>query len=406
MTDVLVLGASTDVAQRILSVGGHDVQLVDRSETERRSQVVGVEALIWENSNRTPQVVVLGDDLPLAEALSLAERIDASVSGIDLMLVADPTTDLALRAMRVGIREILSPTIAQDDLKVLFHRAAENVVAPVAGQFAQDVAPLGMSRVIVVVSPKGGVGKSTVATNLAIGLGRTAPMQTVLVDLDLQFGDVATLLNLKPAHSIADAFGGTAALDTLILKTFLTPHPAGLYVLAGADSPTAGDNVKSAHVARLLEQLAGQFRFVVVDTGAGLSEPTLAALEHSNDVVMVSSMDVSSIRAVRKEVEVLNELSLLPSSRHMVVNMADRVSGLAVRDVEGVVGMRVNVVVPRSKDVPLAGNRGESILLAKKPGDAAKAINKLVERLLLDEMGGPADGQRAGKKGRRRGVQA
>jgi pilus assembly protein CpaE len=90
----------------------------------------------------------------------------------------------------------------------------------------------------------------------------------------------------------------------------------------------------------------------------------------------------------------------------MVLNMADRVSGLAVRDVEGVVGMRVNAVVPRSTEVPLAGNRGESILLAKKPGHAAKAIQELVKRLLLDEMGGTAEGKGAGKKGRRRGVQA
>ncbi len=237
------------------------------------------------------------------------------------------------------------------------------------------------SRVVVVASPKGGVGKSTIAVNLAVGLARQAPQDVVLVDLDLQFGDVATHLDLKPAHSLADAFASRGGLDTLLLKTFLTAHPAGFYALCGSESPAAADKIGPKQVRELLASLASQFRYVIVDTGSGLDEPTLAALEEANDAVFVSSMDVASVRNVRKEIEVLATLNILPARRHLLLNFADRQSGLSVRDVEAVVGLPVNVVVPRSQEVALSSNRGVPVLMEKKGGPAAKAMNNVVKRL-------------------------
>lgn len=236
------------------------------------------------------------------------------------------------------------------------------------------------SKVIVVVSPKGGVGKSTIASNLAVGLAKQSPMDVVLVDLDLQFGDIATHLDLNPAHNLTDAFASSGGVDSMLLKTFLTVHPSNFYALCGSESPAAADRIGPKQVRELLSQLALQFRFVVVDTGAGLDEHTLAALEEANEVVMVSSMDVASVRNVRKEFEVLAQLNILPASRHFVLNFADRHSGMSVRDVEAVVGIPVNVVVPRASEVYLSANRGIPVLLDKKGGAAAKSIRQLVKR--------------------------
>ncbi len=99
-------------------------------------------------------------------------------------------------------------------------------------------------RVITVASPKGGVGKTTVSTNLAIGLTAAAPQSTVLVDLDVQFGDCASALSLVPEYTLPDAVRGPASEDTMVLKTFLTQHPSGLYAVCGAESPAAGDTVR------------------------------------------------------------------------------------------------------------------------------------------------------------------
>jgi pilus assembly protein CpaE len=171
----------------------------------------------------------------------------------------------------------------------------------------------------------------------------------------------------------------------MLLKTFLTVHPANFYALCGSESPAAADRIGPKQVRELLSRLAEQFRFVVVDTGAGLDEHTLAALEESNEAVIVSSMDVASIRNVRKEIEILAQLNILPPTRHFVLNFADRQSGMSVRDVEAVVGLPVNIVVPRAPEVSLASNRGVPVLLDKKAGAAAKAIRQLVKR--FDEKG-------------------
>ena len=408
MSNILILAASEDINDAVGGMPDHQVRTMGRVDVEHLGRPNMINQLL-EAGGVMPEIVMLGNELPLGGALSIAQILDSRFPTIELLLVAEPDTEVALRAMRVGVRELLSPSISNDELKVLLHRSAGNVsnrLAPHLVPGAQEAVEAG--RVVVVASPKGGVGKSTIASNLAASLAAGGPMQTVLVDLDIQFGDSATLLDLNPTHSIADAFSTAAALDTLVLKTFLTLHPAGFYVLCGAESPTVSDNVSAEHVKRLLGQLSSQFRHVIVDTSAGLNEHTLAALEEANDVVLVTTMDVSSIRAMRKEMDVLAELGLLPSSRHVVLNMEDRHSGLVVRDVEGVLGVPVNVTIPRSSEVPVAGNRGETLLTTKKLGAAAKAIVALAGRLSVgDDPGQPEESGRkkkkAAKMGKRRG---
>ena len=109
------------------------------------------------------------------------------------------------------------------------------------------------------MSPKGGVGKTTVATNLAVGLAKLAPMGVVIVDLDLQFGDVASGLGLEPAYTISDLVSGDGANDAMVLKAYLSPHPCGLYAMCAPLSPADADKIKPAHVTTLISQLSLEF---------------------------------------------------------------------------------------------------------------------------------------------------
>jgi pilus assembly protein CpaE len=240
-----------------------------------------------------------------------------------------------------------------------------------------------------VASPKGGVGKTTVATNLAIGLTSSAPQSTVLVDLDVQFGDVASALGLVPEYSLPDAVQGPASQDTMVLKTFLTQHPSGLYAVCGSESPAAGDTVTGDDVTRLLALLAREFRYVVVDTAPGLSEQTLAALDRSSDVVMLSSMDVPGVRGLRKELDVLRELCMIPAGRHVVMNFADAKGGLSVRDVETTIGTGVDVVLPRSAAVPASTNQGVPLLESGRRDPMAKELRRLVSRFAATPLVSP-----------------
>lgn len=257
--------------------------------------------------------------------------------------------------------------------------------APVLAATAADAAQrretaASRGRVVSVLSPKGGVGKTTVATNLAVGLAKAAPGSTVLVDLDVQFGDVASALNLTPEHTLADMVQGSVSSDAMVLKTFLTQHETGLYVVCGVDSPAAADGVTADDVSRLLTTLAGEFRYVVVDTAPGMTEHTLAALDQTTDPLLVTSLDVPGVRGMRKELATLDELGMFPGRRYIVLNLADKGSWLSVADAEATIGTSVDLVIPRSKVIPASVNLGVPLLQTGGRDPMTRRLRTLVDR--------------------------
>lgn len=248
---------------------------------------------------------------------------------------------------------------------------------------AQDLPPAGSPprrRIIAVVAPKGGLGKTTVATNLAVGLARLAPHSVVLIDADVQFGDVAMALSLEPALTLPDVVLGNAVDDLMVLKSSLTAHSSGFYTVCGSEQPDAGDRVTGEQLGHLINQLADVFRYIIIDTAPGLGDHALAALELATDAVFLCDMTVPSARGLRKELGVLGHIGIMPPARHVVLNLADRRSGLSVRDVEATIGVPVDVAVPRSALVTVSTNRGVPVLQEGGRSPVARALNRLVAR--------------------------
>lgn len=380
MSLVLIVGGDEELAARVEATIGH------------QCVALGAEALQGDTSSFLrgldptviPDAMVLTSAVPLASSMALAREVTTVRPDVDLVLVAATDKEIMLDAMRAGIRDVASSI---DDPALLAGlRARLDARAPaVPGDplklAAKPMTPVDFrSRTITVLSPKGGVGKTSISTNLAVALAQQSPMEVVLVDLDLQFGDVSTVLDLRPSHTLEDAFG-PGAHDNLLLKTYLTVHEAGFFVLCGAESPAANDHVTSEQVTALVRQLQEQFRYVVIDTAAGIDEATLGAIEASDDAVLVTTMDIACLRSVRKEIELLGELSLMPASRHVVLNFADKQSGLKVKDVEALVGVPVDVVLPRAKEVPVASNKGVPLVLSSRSNPFAKSVKGLAKKI-------------------------
>ncbi|MPV37018.1 AAA family ATPase [Georgenia subflava] len=334
-----------------------------------------------------PEVLVLDAGPGADEALALAARVEAGYPGTAVVLVSDRPAEIGLAALRSGVHDILEPGADVADIRSVLDRAARASRARAAAATGRhdDDAAAARGRVISVVSPKGGVGKTTVATNLAVGLARAEPDSTVLVDLDIQFGDVASALNLRAEYSLADAVHGPASRDTMVLKTFLTVHETGLYVLCGSDSPAAADAVTAEDVGRLLAMLASEFRHVVVDTAPGLSEHTLAAMDETSDLVLVTSMDVPGVRGMRKELDTLDALGMFPDARYVALNFADRRGGLSVADVEATLGTGVDLVLPRSRAALASVNAGVPLLQSEVRDPVTKHLRTLVRRYTTPE---------------------
>ena len=389
MSRVVLAAADEDLVLRVKEAADGDVSVLPPG------RLPADPARFFEQltDGELPDVLMVGPTAPPQEVLTLASRLDVQYPGISVVLLADPSPQMWQAAMRSGIRDVVSPGADADEFRAAIERAGQAAAGRRRVLRPMEETARYTGRVITIASPKGGVGKTTVSTNLAIGLTATAPQSTVLVDLDVQFGDVASALGLVPEYTLPDAVHGPASQDTMVLKTFLTQHPSGMYAVCGSESPAAGDTVTGQDVSRLLAALAREFRYVVVDTAPGLSEQTLAALDRATDVIMLSSMDVPGVRGLRKELDVLRELSMIPAGRHVVMNLADPKGGLSVRDVETAIGVGVDVVLPRSANVPASTNRGVPLLQSGGRDPMTKELRRLVSRFAATPLVQPRRGR-------------
>ncbi|GGL88905.1 AAA family ATPase [Nakamurella endophytica] len=384
MSAMAVCTTSDEFVRRVrLAVGADSVVVITADSTVDRREDGAYPGhsparIVAELAARgLPDLVVFGPGVPTGAALEVATHLDERHLPTAVVLANGVGSDQWLTAMRAGVKDVLPPDADVGDIRSVLERTAAVAVARRQAGDTEVGRPRG--RVIPVGSPKGGCGKTTVATNLAVGLAKLAPHQTVIVDLDLQFGDVATALQLAPEQGIAEA-AQVRDLDAMGLKTFLKPHPTGLYSLCAPESPAAADAISGEQVGRLLDFLATEFRYVVVDTAPGLTEHTLAVLDQATDAVLMCSMDVPSIRGLYKELEILQELSLTRMHRQILLNFADRHSGLTVKDVEEVLGTPVDLVLPRSRAVPLSTNRGVPLLQGRPRDPVSKGLQTLVGR--------------------------
>jgi pilus assembly protein CpaE len=304
-------------------------------------------------------------------------------------------------AIRAGIREVL----AIGDHEALSHaveRARETFNA-IHGPTASDA---NEGRVITVFSPKGGVGKTTVAVNLALALSDNGSNRVCLVDLDLAFGDVAITLQLIPEHTISEAVEVEEHLDMSMLSTLLTRHDSGLSVLAAPTHPDAKDSISTTLVRRVLGALRGQFDYIVVDTSPGFDEQVLSAFDETDECVVVATLDVPTVKNVKMSMETLDLLNLATGHRYLVLNRADEEVGLTPANVEAILKMGVTVQFPSSMDVANSTNHGRPIVLSKPDHRVSRAIRDLARHLSSTE-GQPAPVVAAEKKkgglfGRRR----
>ncbi|MFJ6535335.1 CpaE family protein [Paenarthrobacter sp. NPDC091711] len=378
MSRFLVITADVEFEKRVrhAATGMHgDVQSIIADYLPQ-----GPDDVLRVLSGQLLEVLILGPGLESEDAIRLASLFDLQYPEISVVLASTDAAQVALPAMRAGIRDLLEPSADSGTIRALLERASLAAAGRRRGLGAQvDAGPQG-GRIIAVMSPKGGVGKTTISTNLAIGLGRTSPMRVVIADLDLQFGDVASGLLIDPDKTIADAVTGAAVQDSMVLKSYLSVHPAGIYALCAPRNPSQIEQISAEQVGQLLEQLAREFDYVIVDTAPGLGEHVLATLERASDVVWVCGMDIPSIRGLRNGLEILDEIGLVPERRHVVLNFADKRSGLTLMDVEATIGCPVDVTLPRSRSLPYSTNRGIPVLQDGAKDVTLRGLRQLIER--------------------------
>ena len=362
-----------------------------------RSALSGSDQEVREVTTPTEAVSILGGggvDLVIAEGLTAsgaigsfrAARRDESVP----ILVVAPYGDVEARIafLEAGADDVIETGFARRELDSRVHAMLIR-----AGAVAPDPTTPGTGQLIAFFSPKGGVGTTALAVNCAAllpsgGSGEVPGARVVLVDLDLQFGQVATHLNLTPKLDFARlADDDDARTDPEGLAGYLTPHSSGLMVLASPTSPDSAARISVEDVEQVIGTLRSVFDFVVVDCGTRLDPRTIWVLEQAQANVFVVFPELGALRAMNDLIHFLGEAAILQGRTHFVVNHLSARELLKTRDVENLLRSRPTAEIPYADvDMGRSVNEGSPIVLSKPSSPVGLAIQRLTAALVGAEL--------------------
>ena len=372
MRSITVVAPDAVIEERLLELYQGELAVRRVWSDEWREPGVAVVEICAAN----PSVVVLAG-IELEDAAILASDIDRRDPGIGvLVLVHDPTPEDIVTILRAGARDVIPYDVSDDELRPSVDEILALVAERQRGLIERAGGP--PRRVIVLLGPKGGSGKTTISTNLAVGAAKRYPGMVLLIDLDTQFGDVPSALGLEPEYSIADA-AAVGMNERTALKVFLTTHDSGLAVLAAPESFAESSELRDDQIKRTIGAFIEEFPLVVIDTAAGFDEASLVAMEFATDVIFVASPDVPAIRAVKKQLEALDTIGMNVPRRHLAINRSDARVGLSAEEIQETIGLPAEFQIPGSRQFPMSTNEGVPLVISERRDKATKPLTQLVD---------------------------
>jgi pilus assembly protein CpaE len=394
---VLLLDADRQTADSIsatLVAGGHDVTiLADADEAFRRLPEFSI-IVVDEVTGPRPAVEICREI-----------RTTPALAAIPVLCIT-PSDDVEerVRFLEAGADDVVARPFDARELEarveallVRFRRSRD--LAPLTA--AEGTSP-SARQIIACYSPKGGVGTTTIAVNVAAWLASQRPGRVVAVDLDLPFGQVATHLNLKPRQTLTDVVRDEQGLrEPELLRTYTEKHGSGLHVLAAPMLPDAGNLLTGAQVDALLGTLRAAYDAVVVDAGSGLDERILAIFERADTVILPIVPEIAALKALHSLLDYLTEEGSLGPKSTFVLNHLFAHEMLTMKQIEGVLGAKIDVELPYDPGLYLkAVNEGIPVVRGAPRSPAAERF----ARLALIAAGWPEPGSEAVLVERRPGL--
>jgi pilus assembly protein CpaE len=373
----------TDVTVRTLvAVDGHvDGELVERVIGDSRVAVaaVGDPSMGWPAREDAEALLVVCRD-ESEEGLELVRRAHGDYPGRPIVVACEGSPNGFLRkAFRAGAEDVVQITTVEQTAADTYLALAKAVA-----RRDSDAVSTAEGRVITVLGPKGGTGKTLVSTNLAVALSANHG-RAVVVDLDLQFGDVGLAMGLRPERTMYDLAQSGGTPDATKLEGYLVEHSSGAAALLAPTRPDHAAAVTPDAIREILRVLRASTPFVIVDTPPAFSPEVIAALDESTDICVVTMLDAPSLKNTKIALETLQLLGVQAPVR-IVLNRSDSNVGITHADVVHILGRAPDVLVPSSRDVVRSVNAGEPIVGSNgKRNESAKALRALAGLYLNSE---------------------
>ena len=328
-----------------------------------------------------PDVVIVAFEEPIARPLRTIEALTVSSPDVAVVAVSSLADGESIRkAMVAGARDYVAKPFSQrkladairEALKVQLRRRER------AESKAEDVEP---ATVVTVFSAKGGVGKTTIATNLAVSLSAVTTQKVALVDIDMTFGDAAIMMGLVPRQDISSLARDIGSVTRDALYTYLTPHDSGVMLLASPTRAEDEQTITAEQTRSILQQLGRTFDYIVIDCPPALTASVYAALDASTLVLMVTTLEITSIKSSRISLEMLRAHQFSSDRIKLTLNHANSANTVKQADVEQALAFPVFWSVPYDVEVATCSQIGRLVVQAKPKCKTSRAIKELARAI-------------------------
>ena len=347
------------------------------------------EQVFTETCRLHPGAVVINMTHMGEPALKLVQRIVNECPRTAVICASrESSPDMILRSMRTGARDFIRLPINDDELTTVIERTAEFSL----GQANEE--PKKRGHAVAVFSSKGGCGTTLIAANLAM----TQKTPTVLVDLNLQSGDLELLLGLKPKFSLADVVDNRERLDDALLASYITPHSKNVSLLAAPTKAESAEDIEPKHIYEVIELLRQRYDNVIIDTPHNFDSVTISALDHADQILVVLTLEIHAIRSTRRALEIFDRLGYPRKKVRLVVNRWSKNIDLDQKQVEGFLGERVIAFIQSDYKAAVNSiNLGQPIIASAPNSTVTTDLYNLASKVFADKIE-PPPSQAGGKR--------
>ena len=368
-----------------------DPDLGSRAETKRAAQLAhfsvigeagyGVEAVTVAKEH-TPDVFLVSFEEPVALALqTIAALADAVPNAPTIVYSSLADAGSVRRAIIAGARDYIIKPLKPEDLSRAVYGVLEQEERKRMRDAGETSEAAARGTIITVFGAKGGIGKTTISTNLATTLAKMTGANVCLLDMDTRFGDVAIMMDVAVEASIADVARRIDELDRDKIRDFLVKHHSGVSILPAPLHPTEWRNLTPQHIERIVELLAQTHDYVVIDTPGTFNELIATTLELANLILLVTSMDIASIKDTALALEMLRAASVSEDKVKLTINHSTAANSLREEDVSRVLDYEVFWQIPHDLAVSSSTQLGQPIVIAKPYARVSRAIIDLAHTL-------------------------
>ena len=360
---------------------------------EKKIEVIGEaengEEAVFIAKEARPDIVLMDINMPVVDGIRATEEITLSVPESTVIIMSvQGEMEYVRKAMTAGARDFLTKPFNGDELSntiiktfEIESRRREKVAAP---KIHEEV----KSRVITVFSTKGGVGKTTIASNLAVTIARTTKKKVALIDMDLQFGDIAIMLNVSAKNTISDLIKEFGQLDKELMEEYLVTHFSGVRVLPAPIKPEYAEYITGNHVERIINILRETYHYIIIDTSASFHESVLTSLDMSDRILLVSTLDLPTIKNVKAGIDVMDTLHYPAEKINIVLNKASEQYGIKYKDFENTLHHPIWSYVPEdNQTVITSANKGFPFVMTRMDTKVAKAVIDIGNEIVNDMDG-------------------